>query len=57
MDKAKISKYLWITAAGFVTLAVLSEYKLVVIKGVSNYNFEYLLVGIILVVILKFLKK
>lgn len=57
MSGAKISKIIWISALVFGTVAILGAYDLVVIKGISKYNFELLLAGYALLVITRLVKK
>ncbi|MDA3893889.1 MAG: hypothetical protein PF517_19695 [Salinivirgaceae bacterium] len=57
MNKAKISQYILITALVSGAIGILGEYDWVVIKGVSKYSFELLLVGFGLLVLSKLFKK
>jgi hypothetical protein len=57
MDKTKVLRYILLAAIVSVTIGVLGEYKWVVIKGVSNYNFEFVLAGFLLLALTKMFKK
>lgn len=57
MDKTKVLRYILLAAIVSVTIGVLGEYDLVVIKGVSNYNFEFVLAGFLLLTLTKMFKK
>jgi hypothetical protein len=57
MDKTKVLRYILLAAIVLVTIGVLGEYDLVVIKGVSKYNFEFVLVGFLLLALTKMFKK
>lgn len=39
MNGAKLSKIIWIAALVLGAVAILGEYGIVVIKGISEYNF------------------
>jgi hypothetical protein len=45
MDKTKVLRYILLAAIVLVTIGVLGVYDLVVVKGVSKYNFECVWVG------------
>lgn len=57
MNKLKITQYIWIAALVSGAIGILGEYDLVVIKGVSKYSFELLLIGFGLLVVTKLFKK
>lgn len=55
--KLDINKVIWIIALITGAVAVLGEYDLVVVKGLSKYNFEILLAGFATLMIARVLKK
>ncbi len=55
--KLDTNKIIWIIALVAGAIAVLGYYDLVVIKGVSKYNFEFLLAGFATLLIARVLKK
>lgn len=57
MTRKKIQQILWLAAITTGLIGVLGQYEIVIIKFLSNYNFEFLLTAFILMVILKLLKK
>ncbi len=57
MNKLKISHYLWIAALISGALGVLGKYDLVIIKGLSNFSFELLLIGFVLLIVVRLVKK
>ncbi|MBI9066977.1 MAG: hypothetical protein JEZ09_06770 [Salinivirgaceae bacterium] len=57
MTSKKIQRILWLAAIVAGLIGVLGQYEIVIIKFLSNYNFEFLLTAFILMVILKLMKK
>lgn len=55
--KLDVNKVIWIIAIATGAIAVLGYYDLVVIKGVSKYNFEFLLAGFATLLIARLLRK
>jgi hypothetical protein len=55
--KLDVNKIIWIIAIVAGAIAVLGYYDLVVIKGVSKYNFEFLLVGFVVLLGARLFKK
>lgn len=51
------NKIIWIIALVTGAIAVLGEYDLVVVKGLSKYNFEILLAGFVTLLIARLLRK
>ena len=57
MTSKKIQRILWLAAITAGLIGVLGQYEIVIIKYLSNYNFEFLLTAFALMVILKLMKK
>lgn len=57
MSKQKIAHYMLIGSIIFGAVATLGYYKIVIIKFLSQYNFEFLLIGFIGLLLVRFLRK
>ena len=57
MSGVKLMRIFWISAIVFGAIGVLGNYDIVVIKGISKYSFELLLIGYSLLIITRLLKR
>ncbi len=57
MKKIDTVRYLWLAAVISGATGILGYYKIVIIKHVSGYSFELLLIGFALLLALRLFKK
>lgn len=57
MKRIDTYRILWLAAIISGTIGILGNYDIVIIKFLSDYNFEFLLAGFAILLVLKLLKK
>lgn len=57
MSKAKTLRILWIAALILGAIGILGHFNLVIIRYVSDYNFELLLIGFVILVVMRLMKR
>jgi len=57
MKRNDIHKILWLVASTTGAVGILGHYKIVIIKYISDFNFEMLLIGFIALLVLRLMKK
>lgn len=57
MKRQKFIHILWLVAIILAVIAILGQYRIVTIIGISNHNFELLLISFLILLILRLFKR
>lgn len=57
MKRQKFIRILWLVAIILAGIAILGQYNIVKIIGISNHNFELLLISFLILLILRLFKR